>query len=62
MCSSRLAIVHIMKRLLIVGAGGLGREVVNWAVDEIKNLVVGLSPDSLTITPMLFMERGHRSR
>jgi sugar O-acyltransferase (sialic acid O-acetyltransferase NeuD family) len=25
-----------MKRLLIVGAGGLGREVANWAVDETK--------------------------
>ena len=25
-----------MKRLLIVGAGGLGREVANWAIDEIK--------------------------
>ncbi len=37
MCSSRLVVVHIMKRLLIVGAGGLGREVANWAVDEIKN-------------------------
>ena len=62
MCTSRLVIVHILKRLLIVGAGGLGREVANWAIDEIKNPVVGLSPDSLTITPMLSMENRHRSR
>ena len=36
MCRSRWSIVAIVKRLLIVGAGGLGREVANWAVDEIK--------------------------
>jgi sugar O-acyltransferase (sialic acid O-acetyltransferase NeuD family) len=31
-----MAIVYIVKRLFIVGAGGLGREVANWAIDEIK--------------------------
>jgi sugar O-acyltransferase (sialic acid O-acetyltransferase NeuD family) len=35
-CSSRLSIVEIVKRLLIVGAGGLGREVGNWAIDAIN--------------------------
>jgi len=35
-CRSRWSIVAIVKRLLIVGAGGLGREVANWAIDEIK--------------------------
>jgi sugar O-acyltransferase (sialic acid O-acetyltransferase NeuD family) len=36
MCTAGFSIVHIVKRLLIVGAGGLGREVANWAIDEIK--------------------------
>ncbi len=36
MCRSSLLIVDIVKRLLIVGAGGLGREVANWAIDDIK--------------------------
>ena len=45
-----MAILHIVKRLLIVGAGGLGREVANWAIDEIKkssgSIIAGFLDDN----------------